>query len=783
MPAAAAPAAGRPRVLFHRRRIQQGPQKDGAIVSLSFDDLEDDATLQPSIPLHRRIANIPLFIFYRYLWRRDKPLLLATFFVNYFLPIILELLPWYFSKRKLYNHIRGARINIQHNMATGGEFSAPLVVNFAATTLWHALMDAFLRQLNTRVQLANRFVVRRMVMERLLYSEIGAFDRLRTSDLETRISADISQTMSLFNYTIPAMFGAAYSLYRESQDLYANRAHVDPLAVLRPTLFGLGGRLLSWSKYYLFDRQQDYAMRTNESNMTRFVSNALEGLSEIQINNLQASQLDLLGRMVSDEMGLYGWGAVFTQTWNAISNRNLFDFCSEVFVVHHVMKRRNLTHEQYRKIQNDVDHVLNIGFRLSRLVRTSYNILSSQARVVALLTMPSFEDEQVHLEGAVRPFESLRVARVQFRYADNLPLALDFQGELVIRPGKKYALVGQNRSGKSTLTNILCKLYRPDNGELYVNSTPYSQIARVHLRRLIAYVSQRPFIFPGTIRENILVGNPEATDEQVVEAALRAGVFAFGAGHRDQSSARRRPAGPPKRRPFMPGVEFGSAMDVDADDLVDDHQIDPPGSEPLSPAASVSSEGFVTPPGLLSPHSETGAGPYCSEHREFAFTDSLLCPPTRAERRAGCVVCNACGPVPELPRELQDPSKGEGLANNLKSASGILDMELNARGTNISGGFAQSVALARVFLRQDARILILDEAMGQMDAYKKRETILPRLLEWVDANNMALIVVSHDMAIVQHVDEVLLLDQGRLVAQGPHERLLRTVPEYVRLLG
>jgi ABC-type glutathione transport system ATPase component len=114
----------------------------------------------------------------------------------------------------------------------------------------------------------------------------------------------------------------------------------------------------------------------------------------------------------------------------------------------------------------------------------------------------------------------------------------------------------------------------------------------------------------------------------------------------------------------------------------------------------------------------------------------------------------------------------------------ILDQEIEARGQNVSGGFAQSIALARIFVRHDTKILILDEAMSQMDAYKKREIIYPRLFEFTRKFGIALIIITHDLLSIQDVDHVFVLDQGRLVHQGTHNDLLAQRAEvYMRLLG
>ena len=120
-------------------------------------------------------------------------------------------------------------------------------------------------------------------------------------------------------------------------------------------------------------------------------------------------------------------------------------------------------------------------------------------------------------------------------------------------------------------------------------------------------------------------------------------------------------------------------------------------------------------------------------------------------------------------------------------------------------GFAQSVALARVFLRKSAQIVILDEALGQvscftqsscllttfalcaaqMDAIKKRDFIMPRLFDFIRRHNMTLILVAHDVqSVCPLVDRVFVMESGRLAQQGSHDELTaRRAQPYVRLCG
>ncbi len=114
----------------------------------------------------------------------------------------------------------------------------------------------------------------------------------------------------------------------------------------------------------------------------------------------------------------------------------------------------------------------------------------------------------------------------------------------------------------------------------------------------------------------------------------------------------------------------------------------------------------------------------------------------------------------------------------------VLRMPTTTRGANLSGGFAQSVALARIFLRPRAKIVILDESLGQMDAVKKRDFIMPRLVEFVRRHRMALLLITHEMPALKEVDRVFVLENGRLACQGSHEELLaQRAPAYMKLVS
>ena len=98
---------------------------------------------------------------------------------------------------------------------------------------------------------------------------------------------------------------------------------------------------------------------------------------------------------------------------------------------------------------------------------------------------------------------------------------------LTIRKGEKVAILGKIGSGKSTLLKVMLNLYEPDSGSVLVDNTDTRQIDPVDLRKIIGVVPQEAFLFMGTIKDNITIGEQFATDDEILRAANIAGLGEF----------------------------------------------------------------------------------------------------------------------------------------------------------------------------------------------------------------------------------------------------------------
>ncbi|MEM0374308.1 MAG: ABC transporter transmembrane domain-containing protein, partial [Sulfolobales archaeon] len=148
-------------------------------------------------------------------------------------------------------------------------------------------------------------------------------------------------------------------------------------------------------------------------------------------------------------------------------------------------------------------------------------VMASTGRLLDLFDLPieSSPDNTVPIQG------SITFANVSFSYPNKSPILknLSFQ----TNPGEHIAFVGATGAGKSTLLHLLLGFYFPTTGEILFDNQEIRHMSLPGLRRQLGFVSQEPFLFEGTIAENISYGYSKATREQIVQAAKNAAAHEF----------------------------------------------------------------------------------------------------------------------------------------------------------------------------------------------------------------------------------------------------------------
>jgi ABC-type multidrug transport system fused ATPase/permease subunit len=125
----------------------------------------------------------------------------------------------------------------------------------------------------------------------------------------------------------------------------------------------------------------------------------------------------------------------------------------------------------------------------------------------------------------IETIADVKFEKVSFGYDPNIPVVKDVS--FTLEASKKLAIVGPTGAGKSTIINLLARFYDPLSGRILVNGFDVKTIGMDSLRKHIGIVLQDSFLFPISVRDNIRFGKPEATDEEVTDAARAVGAHEF----------------------------------------------------------------------------------------------------------------------------------------------------------------------------------------------------------------------------------------------------------------
>lgn len=162
---------------------------------------------------------------------------------------------------------------------------------------------------------------------------------------------------------------------------------------------------------------------------------------------------------------------------------------------------------------------------ISGVVTELQNAMACAERLFELLEEKSVEPDPKDAIEIKDADGKLTLSHINFSYTENKKLIEDFN--LSVAPGQRVAIVGPTGCGKTTLINLLMRFYDPISGTISLDDRTYSQITCKSLRQNFGMVLQDTWLKSGTIRDNIKIGAPDATDEEVINAAKKAHSHSF----------------------------------------------------------------------------------------------------------------------------------------------------------------------------------------------------------------------------------------------------------------
>ena len=402
-----------------------------------------------------------------------------------------------------------------------GDLLTLLVVLVVLAGLAKALMLVGRRFIAGRQALGVEFDLRNALFDRLLKLSWGFYDRHQTGQLMSRATVDLQAVRFFLGYGLIFFFQHVLTVVAVTAIVFALDWQLALIALaITPVLVAVAYVYSRSSHPILKDVQQRMA------DMTTVAEENIVGVNVVKAFAQEGREESKFARRSED---------VFEQSIRATRQRAFYVPLLAFLPL--LAQAAVLLAGGHRVVNGDLTlgafvafnvYVLMLVMPLRMLgmwIGTAQRAVASGERIFEVLDEP--EDVVEAPDAAPLPpgRGRLRFDHVTFGYDPNRPVLRDV--DLEIEPGATVALVGHTGSGKTTLTALVPRFYDVTAGRVLLDGADARDVRLKELRRAVAIVSQDPFLFSTTVRENIAFGAPDATDHEIERAARMAQAHDF----------------------------------------------------------------------------------------------------------------------------------------------------------------------------------------------------------------------------------------------------------------
>lgn len=381
-----------------------------------------------------------------------------------------------------------------------------------------AIFEAILGSLRTYlfVDTTNRIdmTLASQTIDHLLRLPLKYFDRRPVGELSSRVNEleNIRQflTGTALTVVLDAVFSVVYIIVML---IYSIKLTLVALATI-PLFIGL--------TFFVSPivRRQLRAKAEQNAKTQSFLVEALSGIQTVKAQNIELNTRwkwqERYGRYVSD-----GFKTVLTST-TASSASNFLNKISALLVLWVgalLVLDGQLTLGELIAFRIISGYVTQPLLRLTQLWQNFQETALSLERLSDIIDHPQEQEAEQRTQIPMPDIQGrVEYRNVSFRFAASGPLQLS-NVNLEFEPGEFIGIVGQSGSGKSTLMKLLPRLYEPNSGQILIDNYHINKVELYSLRRQVGIVPQDSLLFEGTIQENLALTNPEATTDDIIEAA------------------------------------------------------------------------------------------------------------------------------------------------------------------------------------------------------------------------------------------------------------------------
>lgn len=382
-----------------------------------------------------------------------------------------------------------------------------------------AICTYFMNLINNRIAFGIVREIRSKAIEHVQRVPLSYLDSHSIGDIVSRITTDTDILSDGLLLGFTQLFSGVITVFVTLFFMFSKNVTVSVLVVVLTPLSFVVARFISRRSFNLFKKQSEVRGR-----QTGFIEEIVGNQKVVKAFGYEDRSSSRF-RKINDELVDCSQQAVFYSSLTNPSTRfvNSLVYACVALVGILLVPGGGLTvgglsvllayANQYMKPFNDI----------SSVVTEMQNALACASRLFSFLEEKE-ETPEASLElGAVGG--SVDIKDVSFRYEKDHPLIEDLN--VHAEPGMKIAIVGPTGCGKTTIINLLMRFYDVDSGTISIDGTPIKDITRHSLRRNYGMVLQDTWLKGDTVRENIRFGKPDASDEEIIEAAKASHCWEF----------------------------------------------------------------------------------------------------------------------------------------------------------------------------------------------------------------------------------------------------------------
>lgn len=374
------------------------------------------------------------------------------------------------------------------------------------TNIWSMIV----LKLNGKVN----FDLKKDMLESLTNFEVKNFDNTNSGLFISRLNKDTTELSELFDYITDDLSGIILNVSFIGYVLYLN-VYLGLFLILNIILVYI---LTSKKLYYYKNAKSDY--KNKDEKVVGIYTDVIRGIREIRNLNLKKKVLFDVNKKTDESITAEIKSIHTRRTWNRYiaSFQHVIDFLFILISVYFIVNN-SLQVSSFLIIFLYKNKVLNLINYISEIREKLSDGKVAASRVFDIITYNSFSKEKYGKRDISNLDGYIEFKDVNFKYnSKNLFYNLNFK----IEPNKMTAIVGKSGEGKSTILKLINKSYEIDNGTILIDDLNINDLSEDTIKNSISIVSQSPYIFNLSIKDNIKLANPEATDEEITNVCKKA---------------------------------------------------------------------------------------------------------------------------------------------------------------------------------------------------------------------------------------------------------------------